>query len=304
MLKNFRATGARLDVTITVDRGASLSAAPFGLDWLERRITAANTNERSALAAIHGAPAAGRVPAKALSILVVDHDVHAAELLEEVFTLEGHAVTRAHTGASAIEKFRETNFDVAFMGAMTPGIDGVEGFLKIRSTKPDAKVFMTTGYSVEQLLSLALENGALGTFARSFSVDDVSENLEAIKSGGIMLVEGDSPHAGAEARDLLAARGHRVHLAHDRQEAVDPVLDGEADVLILDLNQPIIDGLAVYTDLRNRHRAVPTIIVAHPGDDLGKGRVTDAVREMTITGLVTKPYKPETVLDALQRLSA
>ena len=43
-----------------------------------------------------------------------------------------------------------------------PGKNGVESFFEIRRMKPDAKVFMMTGYSVEQLVQQAIDHGALG----------------------------------------------------------------------------------------------------------------------------------------------
>ena len=87
----------------------------------------------------------------ALSILVVDDDIDNASSLGELFEMEGHHVRVVHSGEDAIIAYCRENFDVAFMDVMMPGMNGVESFLEIRRLKPAARVFMMTGYSVEEL---------------------------------------------------------------------------------------------------------------------------------------------------------
>ena len=240
---------------------------------------------------------------KSLNVLVVDDNVDAAEALADVLDLVGHTVEVAFTGEEAIELFCENDFDVAFMDVMMPGMNGVDSLFEIRKIKPDAKVFMMTGYSIHQLLTRAIDHGALGIVQKPFDMQKVLENMEEIKPGGIMLVEDDDPEFGRNAESALTAHDYRVHLAFDGEDAVDHVAASDVDVLILDLNRPVIDGLDVFTQLKKRDCEVPTIIVARPGADFGDDGATDALRDMAMTGLVTKPYEPETVLDALQRLS-
>jgi two-component system, NtrC family, response regulator HydG len=101
-----------------------------------------------------------------LRILVVDDDKDNAQSLGELFEIEGHRATVVHSGHAAIEAFRTVDFDVSFMDVMMPGKNGVDSFLEIRNLKPGAKVYLMTGYSVEQLLRLAMENGAMGVMSK------------------------------------------------------------------------------------------------------------------------------------------
>ena len=92
---------------------------------------------------------------KPLRIFVVDDHRDVAEGLADVLRMHGHEVEVAFNGEQAIRTFREKDFDIAFMDVMMPGMNGVESFLEIRKIKPAAKVFMMTGYSVEQLLNIS-----------------------------------------------------------------------------------------------------------------------------------------------------
>ena len=117
-----------------------------------------------------------------LRIFVVDDHRDVAEGLADVLRLNGHEVEVAYNGEQAVRIFRERDFDIAFMDVMMPGMNGVESFLAIRRTKPDAKVVMMTGYSVEQLLDQVVDKGAYGVLHKPVSMNDVLETLERVKS--------------------------------------------------------------------------------------------------------------------------
>ena len=116
-----------------------------------------------------------------MRIFDVDDDRDLAESLAEVLELSGHEVEIAFSGEEAVEVFREKDFDVSFMDVVMPGMNGVESFLEIRKIKPDAKVFMLTGYSVAQLLEQAIENGALGVLEKPIGIEELLAKIDNMK---------------------------------------------------------------------------------------------------------------------------
>ena len=66
----------------------------------------------------------------------------------ELFELEGHRVHVVYSGEDAIAAYHQADFDVSFLDVMMPGMNGVESFLEIRKLRPNANVFMMSGYSV------------------------------------------------------------------------------------------------------------------------------------------------------------
>jgi DNA-binding response OmpR family regulator len=90
--------------------------------------------------------------------------------------LEGHHIELAFDGEEAVRKFRKRSFDVTFMDVRLPGMNGVESFFELRKIKPYAKVVMMTAYSVEDLLTRALDAGALGVLAKPFGADEVLQS--------------------------------------------------------------------------------------------------------------------------------
>lgn len=117
--------------------------------------------------------------ARQLQILVVDDDVDIANSLAEIFEMEGHLVTTANSGRDAIRACEQKNFDITFMDIAMPGQNGVESFFEIRKIKPRARVYMMTGYSVEELVQQAIAHGALGVLHKPVDVRQVLSLLAA-----------------------------------------------------------------------------------------------------------------------------
>ena len=239
---------------------------------------------------------------QSLTILVVDDDLDVAGTLADIFEMEGHDVTVAHTGEAAVKQFSENDYDVAFMDVIMPGMNGVESFFEIRKMKPDAKVFMMTGYSIQQLLDQAIDHGALGVLNKPVNVVHILDILQEVQPRGIILVADDDPDFSEGIKAMLIANNYNVVLVHDGQEAVDKVANGGVDVLILDLKLPVLDGLEVYTTLKEKNCEVPTIIVT--GHAAEKGSDIEALRDMSVTGVLTKPFEPPALLETLQQYAS
>lgn len=236
-----------------------------------------------------------------MKIFVVDDDRDFAEGLADVLEMAGHDVEMAFNGQDALEVLIQRDFDVAFMDVMMPGMNGVESFLEIRKFKPDAKVFMMTGYSVEELLSQAIEHGALGVLDKPVGIDELLKKLEGVKPEGMVLLAEDESRFRDWVEAILKQQGYNVCVANTGQEALDRVLDGGIDVLVLDLRLPVLSGVEVYLELKQRGKALPTIVVSgHPEEE---SEALDTMRDLAVTGVLTKPFDPVNLLKALKWIS-
>lgn len=237
-----------------------------------------------------------------LNILVVDDDKDAADSLAELFELEDHTVTVAYSGEEAIKAYQTVDFDVAFMDVMMPGKNGVESFLEIRKLKPEAQVYMMTGYSVEQLVQQAIDHGAMGVLGKPVEPQKVLSMLTQIKPAGIVLIAEDDPELGSQLEEIISDSGFECSLVQNGGEALARVNRGDVDVLILDLKLPVIDGIEVFTDLQRRNKAVPTIIITGHGSAAVNS--IDAIRDVSVSGVLHKPFDPSSLLSKLEELAA
>ena len=236
-----------------------------------------------------------------LRIFVVDDDQDFAASLADVLELDGHEVDVAHSGEEAIRAFERNDYDLTFMDVKLPGRNGVESFLEIRRQKPDARVYMMTGFSVEQLLEDAIAGGARGVLHKPLDLQRLLELLKEIKPEGILIADDDEEFV-ASVSDVLGENGYRVAVVRDGREAVQRVLENGFDVLILDLRLPGLGGVEVYMELKRHGREIPTIIVtASAGEEV---EALDELQALSLTGVLTKPFDPEQLLSAIQSLTA
>ena len=235
---------------------------------------------------------------KCLRILIVDDDEDNANSLGELFEMEGHRVTVALSGEAAIAHYVNSSFDLAFMDVMMPGLNGVESFMEIRKLKPDAKVFMMTGYSVEQLLQQAMEHGAMGVLSKPIDIDKLLKTVDGVKPSGIVLISEEDASFGAQLKSMMDGAGLRCdHVRHE----TDPVRDGDT-LAIIDIGKPLINSVEVYRRLRCQGHDNPAIILTkpgHQGDD-----PHESLRDFTVTGILNKPFDPMQLLQHLDFLAA
>lgn len=235
-----------------------------------------------------------------LKILILDDDVDVAEGLTDILELQGHDVTMVHDGASAIEAYQNNDYDIGFFDVKMPGMNGVESFLEIKKMKPEVKVFMMTGYSVEQLLEEALDNGALGVMRKPFEVDELIAKLNGIKEGLIVVADAD-PDFTAQIVPTLRERGYGVLVARSGPEALKAV-DSNVDMLILDFDLPILSGLEVYLELKKRGHGVPTVVVSSQPDVKSDGM--DKLRKHAISGFFHKPFNIDEFIETIEHVEA
>ncbi len=113
----------------------------------------------------------------------------------------------------------------------------------------------------------------------------------------ILVVE-DSVFALRVTRGLLEAQGHRVASAVSGAEALAALAAGEFDAVLLDLELPDMDGIAVVEALRAKGGATPPLIVVTGHDAAGvRARCLAAgIRE-----ILSKPYRAEELAAAIAR---
>jgi two-component system, NtrC family, response regulator HydG len=231
-------------------------------------------------------------------ILIVDDDRDHAESVAEILEMRGHRVEVSYTGEDAIERFCEADFDIVLMDVKLPGMNGVQTFFEFKRLRAHARVFLMTGYSVEQLVGQAVDNGALGVMRKPFSVADLLAAVENAKPRGIVLIADDDPLFIGSLMPILAAHGYSVETAGTGEEALQKLSNYKIDCLLLDVRLPVLSGLEVYLSLKEAGRLVPTILVTgYDSDD-----ETRQLRLMT-QGLLIKPFDPTVLLSTIAELN-
>jgi two-component system chemotaxis response regulator CheY len=98
----------------------------------------------------------------------------------------------------------------------------------------------------------------------------------------------------------LSSAGFQVTAVADGQQALKMLATHPVDVVITDLNMPVMDGVALIRALRAdpKWRAVPILMLTTESgsDKKSEGRSAGA------TGWIVKPFNPEKLVDIVNRV--
>jgi two-component system response regulator HydG len=215
-----------------------------------------------------------------LNILVVDDDRDFADALTDVLEAENHRVDRCYSGEDAVEAFGRKNYDLSFMDVKLPRKNGVESFLEIRRRKPDARVVMMTGYSMERLLHQALENGAWAVMHKPLDMTQVLGIVDAISPASLVLIIDEEPSFIRALTDALSKAGLRAVHADGGEDGARLIREGGTDLVILDMSARLEGVFAVFEEIRKQGLEPPGIIVTGepPQGDLSLTSLRRAAR--------------------------
>jgi DNA-binding response OmpR family regulator len=112
-------------------------------------------------------------------ILLVDDEQSVQTLLAYPLRKEGYEVVGAEDGQAALDRFRESTFDLVVLDLMLPKVDGFEVCRQIRA-KSQTPIIMLTAKAEEIDTVLGLELGADDYITKPFSVREFRSRVKAV----------------------------------------------------------------------------------------------------------------------------
>jgi len=113
-------------------------------------------------------------------ILVVDAQFADRERLKKILEDKGYRVATARSGAEAIEMVKSRHYDVIFLDARLPDMDGIETFERVKQIDPQAAVIMMTNSTEEDLVKHAVNRGVYACIYKPFDAEKVIGVVEDI----------------------------------------------------------------------------------------------------------------------------
>ena len=114
------------------------------------------------------------------TILLIDDDDTVIEVGRELLNLLGYEVLVAKTGTEALVlvSSHPGAIDLALLDYFLPDLKGSELFPQLRAVRPELKVIICTGYSIDDSIRALLRQGAVGFLQKPFPLDQLREKIE------------------------------------------------------------------------------------------------------------------------------
>ncbi len=113
-------------------------------------------------------------------ILIVDDELIMRESLAGWLERDGHDVQTSPSGEDALEKMKETRFDIFLVDIKMEGISGLDVLRHVKDNDPDVAVVMITAYGSIPTAIEAMKNGAYDYMLKPFDPNELGVLIEKI----------------------------------------------------------------------------------------------------------------------------
>ncbi len=264
-------------------------------------------------------------------VLVIDDNENARLVLGDLLEQMGFAVDLASEGETGLSQVAEADrrgspYEIIFLDWQMPVMDGLEVARRLQKSPLAHHPFrvIVTAYGREEIFRGAQELGIADILIKPVNpsllfdslvkllgdhvevehresppaTSDLFSQLRTIQGARILLVE-DNEINQEVAIELLEDAGFAVDLAQNGQIALDKLKTEDYDLVLMDMQMPVMDGVSATIALRQQSRFQDLPIVAMTANVMAGDR--QRCLEAGMNGHIGKPIEPEELWKTLLR---
>ena len=260
-------------------------------------------------------------------ILVVDDNENSRAVLADMLVSMSFAVDAVASGQEALAavvaaRDQGLPYAVVLLDWQMPEMDGIETAERIRRIPLDnpPRLIMITAFGREEVMrgaeAVGIEGVLLKPVTHSLLFDTIMRTLGGFREeapaaadqaqatpaapdghGRILVVE-DNEINQQVATELLGLAGYAVDVAGNGEEAVEMVQHTDYDLVLMDMQMPVMDGLAATITIRKLPGLADLPIVAMTANAMRQDR--DKCAAAGMNGFIAKPIDPDALLETLR----
>jgi two-component system response regulator HydG len=234
-------------------------------------------------------------------VLIVDDEELFCECMTDILEVKGYDTDSVNSGHDAITKVKDKFFDVILMDIKMPEMNGVEAFNQIKEISPKTVVIMMTAYSLENLISDALRNGAFSCLNKPVDIDEVVGQIELATRGILMLIMDDDVGTREKFKNGLEAEGYKVSAASTAEEAIEIAKGNTHNILFLDINIATVNSLDVYLSIKEIDPHIVIVMIIDNEKDMKEWTNKSFIENSN--AFLTKPLDMNKCIKLIKKIS-
>ena len=261
-------------------------------------------------------------------VLIIDDNAQARSVLSGMLTNLSFIADEAPSGHEGIEMIQKAAqarepYDIAFVDWQMPGLDGIETgkrILALPNLDTPPHLVMVTAYGREEVLKQAEESGfenvlikpvtssilfdtAIGALGAELEATEEivagpSFDIDRMRGARVLLVEDNEINQEVAIGQLEDAEVF-VDLAENGAEAVRMARENDYDVVLMDMQMPVMDGIEATRILRSDARFQTLPIIAMTANALVSDR--ELCLQAGMNDHIAKPIDPDQLFGVLMR---
>jgi CheY-like chemotaxis protein len=202
------------------------------------------------------------IPAGGGSILVIDDDRNARDLIRRSLESEGHNVIVAASGDEGLVLARDTRPSLITLDIIMPGRDGWSVLQELKDD-PDLRDIPVIMVSISNDRKMGSALGAIDHLSKPVDRGKLKALVKRYSKKGRALVVEDDEAAREVVARALASIGWTSVEAENGAVGIEKFGDGKFDLIILDIMMPVMDGFGFIRELRKTEigRSVPIVVL-------------------------------------------
>ncbi|KAF7771532.1 hypothetical protein PCIT_a4134 [Pseudoalteromonas citrea] len=252
--------------------------------------------------------------------LVVDDNNSARAIMNNLLKTMGLAVNSVSSGREAINELEVAKYDLIFMDWNMPGMNGIDTIKHIRNMNlpEQPKMILVTAYGKEvgmnKEISDLLDGLIIKPVNASILLDSIMEcyglqrpsdheaaPVSDIESTGfaqqrVLLVE-DNITNQEVAYEMLQSVNLNITIANHGLEAVNMVKEQDFDLVLMDMQMPVMDGLTATREIRKSKSFTALPIIAMTANAMQED--VDKCTDAGMNGHIAKPINFNTMINTI-----
>jgi DNA-binding NtrC family response regulator len=251
-------------------------------------------------------------------IMIVDDEPAVLELMLRIFNQSGFIAQGTTSGKEAFARISRGGFHLLLTDVHIPDLNGIELIHKVHALFPRMEAMAMSGFGTEATKEKLERLGIFGYIEKPGDPEKIVDLArKALKSDRLIrlhylhhepvtclsrsniLVADDNPAMLKLVEEFLVGHNYRVKTVGNGSQAYEDLLINDYDMIILDINMPVMDGVEAVKAIRQND---PHTFILLMSGEANQSEIQTALQNGA-NRFLAKPFDLKELLEIVEKIN-